>query len=102
LSIAALEAMAAGLPVVATAVGGVPELVSDGKTGFLVPRGDVVALAARLRVLLLDSERRLAMGAAGQARAREEFSIERMVAAVAAVYDDVLRQVPRPGTTAGR
>jgi glycosyltransferase involved in cell wall biosynthesis len=89
--IAALEAMAAGLPVVATAVGGVPELVSDGNTGFLVPRGDVAALAARLRVLLLDPERRLAMGAAGRARARAEFSIERMVSAVAAVYDDVLR-----------
>lgn len=90
LPISALEAMAAGLPVVATAVGGVPELVSEGKTGFLVPRGDVDALAERLRVLLLNPERRLAMGAAGQVRAREEFSIERMVAAVAAVYDDAL------------
>jgi glycosyltransferase involved in cell wall biosynthesis len=89
--IAALEAMAAGLPVVATAVGGVPELVSDGKTGFLVPRGDVAALAARLRVLLLDEERRSLMGVAAQVRAREEFTIERMVAAVAAVYDDLLR-----------
>jgi glycosyltransferase involved in cell wall biosynthesis len=91
LPIATLEAMAAGLPVVATAVGGVPELVSDGRTGFLVPRGDVAALAARLRVLLLNEEKRLVMGAAGRARAREEFSIERMVAAVAAVYDEVLR-----------
>jgi glycosyltransferase involved in cell wall biosynthesis len=88
--IAALEAMAAGLPVVATRVGGVPELVKDGETGWLVPRGDVRALAARLRALLLDPETRLAMGAAARARAKADFSVEQMVANVSAVYDDVL------------
>ena len=88
--IAALEAMAAGLPVVATRVGGVPELVKDGETGWLVPRGDVPALAAGLRTLLLDRDTRLAMGAAARARVAASFSVEQMVANVSAVYDDVL------------
>jgi glycosyltransferase involved in cell wall biosynthesis len=88
--IAALEAMAAGLPVVATRVGGVPELVKDGETGWLVPRGDVQALAARLRALLLDPDRRFTMGAAARARAEADFSVEQMVANISAAYDDVL------------
>ena len=63
--IAALDAMAAGLPVVATSVGGVPELIEDGKTGWLVPPRDAEALASRLRLLLCNPELRLSMGAAG-------------------------------------
>ena len=88
--IATLEAMAAGLPVIATAVGGLPELVKDGRTGWLVPPGDSTALAERLRLLLLNPEKRHAMGAAGQARARDSFSIERMVEAISKIYDDLL------------
>ena len=96
--IAALEAMAAGLPVVATAVGGVPELVEDGRTGWLVPPANPDALADRLRDLLLDPEKRRAMGAAGQARARESFSVERMVTAISEIYEQLLeaRRVAKP------
>jgi len=89
--ITALEAMAAGLPIVATAVDGIPELVEDGRTGWLVPPGDPAALAERLHVLLLDPEQRRAMGAAGRARAQEHFSIDRMVTGISKIYDDILR-----------
>jgi glycosyltransferase involved in cell wall biosynthesis len=82
--------MAAGLPVVASAVGGIPDLVEDGWTSFLVPPGDPVALADRLRALLLNPEQERAMGAAGQARVREHFSAERTVARIAEIYDGLL------------
>ena len=72
--IAALDAMAAGLPVVATSVGGVPELIEDGKTGCLVPPRDAEALASRLRLLLCNPELRVSMGAAAYARVRDHFS----------------------------
>jgi glycosyltransferase involved in cell wall biosynthesis len=98
--IAALEAMAAGLPVVASRVGGLPELVEDGVTGRLVPAGDERALAACLTDLLADPAARSALGRAGQARAQALFSIERMVAEVEALYERLLRphSSPAPAT----
>lgn len=93
LPMAALEAMAGGLPVVATSVGGLPEIVADGQTGYLVPPSDVMALSGRLRLLILDPKRRRAMGAAGQERARHHFSVDRMVREIAAIYDSL---VPGP------
>jgi glycosyltransferase involved in cell wall biosynthesis len=90
--IAALDAMAAGLPVVATDVGGVPELIEDGKTGRLVPPYDADALASRLRLLLLNPEQRLSMGAAGHARVRDHFSVAPMIESFAQLYDELVRE----------
>jgi glycosyltransferase involved in cell wall biosynthesis len=88
--IAALEAMAAGLPVVATNVGGVPELVEHGKTGWLVPPGDPVALSERLTALLVDPQQQRLMGAAGRRRAEEKFSQRRMVSEVEHIYEKLI------------
>jgi glycosyltransferase involved in cell wall biosynthesis len=88
--IAALDAMAAGLPVVATSVGGVPELIEDGKTGCLVPPRDAEALASRIRTLLCNPELRASMGAAGFARMRDHFSAAQMTANFARLYDELL------------
>lgn len=74
---AVIEAMAAGLPVVATAVGGVPEAVSHGETGLLVPARAPSAIAAAIRELANDPTKRASMGAAGATRARVMFSAER-------------------------
>ncbi|MGD1104920.1 MAG: glycosyltransferase family 4 protein [Terriglobia bacterium] len=88
--LAALEAMATGLPVVASSVGGVPELVVDGKTGWLVPPGDVEALAARLHLLLSNPEQRLSMGAAAAVRVRDHFSLAQMTENFSRLYDELL------------
>jgi len=80
LPLAILEAMAAGLPVVATAVSGNPEAVEDGVTGLLVPPESATALADALIKLLADPERRRAMGEAARARVAERFSIDRIAA----------------------
>ncbi|MGI9146231.1 MAG: glycosyltransferase [Chloroflexota bacterium] len=88
--IVALEAMACGLPVVATAVGGLLRTIEDGRTGFLVPSGDVGALADRLVALLLDAGRRQAIGAAARLTVEREFSWARTVQATLEVYRQVL------------
>ena len=88
--IAALDAMAAGLPVIASSVGGIPELVVDGETGWLVPPADVEALVSRLRPMLRSPEQRRSMGAAAQARARERFNIAQMTENFSRLYDELL------------
>ncbi|MBX3027487.1 glycosyltransferase family 4 protein [bacterium] len=90
LGVAALEAMAAGRPVVASAVGGLAEAVVDGRTGLLVPPGDAVALGAALERLLREPALRAALGAAGPTRVGEGFLAEQMVAAYERLYRDVL------------
>lgn len=77
--IAIIEAMAAGRPVIATAVGGIPEIVVHGETGLLVPPGDPIALAAAIRSLISDSKRALSFGARGRKRVHDKFSIEMVV-----------------------
>ena len=86
---AALEAMAAGRPVVARAVGALPETVLDGETGFLVGDESPGAVAAALTAILTDPARARAMGELGRRRAAAEFSPERSVAMVEAVYRSV-------------
>jgi len=94
--IAALEAMAAGLPVIASAVGGLPELVQDGETGWLVPAASPGELATRLRELICDERRRETMGNAGRQRALRDFSIPRMVGQTVAVYDGLFNPSRNP------
>jgi len=89
LSNVALEASAAGVPLVATAVGGTPEVVVDGMTGYLVPPGDPAALAERVSELLRDSTARARMSAAGRERMRAEFTFE----AQATAYLGLLRSL---------
>ena len=88
--LAALEAMACGRPVVATDVASLPELVSDGETGFLVDPRSAEALAAALARLSADGELRRRLGARGHERARTTFSLERMVERTLAVYQDAI------------
>jgi glycosyltransferase involved in cell wall biosynthesis len=85
-----LEAMLAGLPVVATRVSAVPEIVADRETGLLVEAGDATAVAAALSELLDDPARRRSLGQAGVARARAEFSVARMTRRTIDVYRDAL------------
>lgn len=87
--VAALEAMAAGLPVIASAAGGLPELVRDQETGLLFTSAASTELASRLRDLINDSEKRLSMGLAGRQRAVQHFSVTQMVDKVFAVYNEL-------------
>ena len=85
-SLTLLEAMARGLPVVATRVGGNPEVVVDGTTGLLVPPRDPVALAAALVAVWRDPERSRLMGLSGRERAERSFDIRRTVARYEVIY----------------
>lgn len=84
--LAVLEAMALGIPVIATRVGGLSELVAEGETGLLVPPADPPALAAALHRMLEDPALRRRLGEAGRARARRDFTIGRMAEETLAVY----------------
>jgi glycosyltransferase involved in cell wall biosynthesis len=92
LGVAALEAMARGRPVVASAVGGLAEIVIPERTGLLVPPGDAAALAAALERLLADPGLAWRLGAAGAARVAEHFLAEHMVSAYEALYREILAE----------
>ncbi len=87
-----LEAMAAGLPVVATNVGGTPEVVIDGETGFLVPPGDPQALADVIKKLMDDPELRRKFGKAGRERVEKHFTIEETVRKTEELYLRLLKE----------
>jgi glycosyltransferase involved in cell wall biosynthesis len=86
-----LEAMRAGLPVIASDVGGVSEAVVDGVTGFLVPTGDAVGFRDRLAVLLSNPDIRGRMGDAGRRTYEDKFTLDAMMRGTLAVYGSVLR-----------
>ena len=90
LSMAILEAMVAGKPVIATDVGGNPELVEDSETGYLVPSQNSQALADRLISLLMNRDRALQFGKVGQLRAQGQFSLRTMVREYQGIYDQCI------------
>jgi glycosyltransferase involved in cell wall biosynthesis len=90
ISITILEAMAAGLPVVATAVGGTPEVLANGAGGLLVPSRDAERLASAILALAADPQRRAVLGAAGRRRLETSFTIDRMVDEYVATYRGLL------------
>ena len=90
LPLSVLEAMAAGKPVVATAIGGTDEAVVHGETGLLVPPANPAALAKAMRMVLSDHVMSRRLGAAGRARAHQEFSTETMVQRITKIYGELL------------
>jgi glycosyltransferase involved in cell wall biosynthesis len=92
---AALEAMAAGKPVVGRKVGALPETVVDGETGLLLPEDQPELLAQAIFSILAEPERAMLMGAAGKRRVEREFSPERQVLRVEAVYQTILQRAGR-------
>ncbi len=85
-----LESYAAGVPVVATSVGGTPEVVADGVDGFLVPPGDPIAMARRILEVLSADERRRHMGMLGRRRIQREFTFDAQAVRFRLVCEDLL------------
>ncbi len=111
--VTAIESLASGCPVVATRVGGVPDVVEDGEDGFLVEPGDLEALADRLARLASDPELRERMGAAGRERILPRYAVERLIDDVDGLYRTLLARkgiavsaeagrTPRTPASAGR
>ncbi|MCD6553999.1 MAG: glycosyltransferase [Anaerolineae bacterium] len=88
-----IEGMAAGVPVVSTAVGGVPDIVTDGVCGSLVPPGDAAELARAVVALLRDQEKARTMGRAGREAVRDRFSVERLLSDVERLYTQLLAEM---------
>jgi glycosyltransferase involved in cell wall biosynthesis len=89
--LALLEGMLCALPVVASRVSSIPEIVEDGETGLLVPPDDPAALRRAIERVLADGELRLRLGEAGLRRAHAEFSVGRMASRTLGVYDEIAR-----------
>jgi len=90
--VTAIEALASGCPVVATRVGGVPDVVTDGEDGFLVEPGDIDGLAARLALLARDPALRAALGGAGRERMRGRYAVDRLIDDIDRLYRDLLER----------
>ena len=97
LGLVVMEGLFAQLPVVGTRVGGTPEIITDGETGFLVPARAPRELARRVCELLADPALARRMAKAGQARAAELFSVERMIKEIEALYEKLLHLEPERG-----
>ena len=92
LGLVVMEAAMAGRPVVATAVGGVPEIVEHQVTGSLVPQGDEQALASEMTTMLLNPDQRARMGADARRHAAQAFDLQRMRTATRSLYAEVLQE----------
>ena len=92
-----LEALACGLPVVATAIDGIPEQIDDGRTGFLVPAGDAAGMARQVVRLLTREGIRLLMAGEAQQMVKDRFDIHQQVRAYLDWYDSILVRVPSGG-----
>ena len=92
MGVSLLQASCAGVPIVASRVGGIPEAVQEGVTGYLVPPSDVSALAEAIIQILKSPDRRRAMGLSGRQWVENYFSEDRMVEGNLAVYQDLLRR----------
>jgi glycosyltransferase involved in cell wall biosynthesis len=92
--VALIEAGAAGLPTVATSVGGVPDVIQDGTTGLLVPAKDQAALAGATVKLLTTPELRRSIGLAARERVRDRYAAEVLVKNLAALYENLVGQLP--------
>jgi L-malate glycosyltransferase len=89
----ALEAMACEVPVIASNVGGIPEVVRNGRDGFLVEPGDIATMATLAAEVLSDSEKQAAMGAAARQQAHENFCSDSIIARYERFYDRIIREV---------
>jgi glycosyltransferase involved in cell wall biosynthesis len=85
-----LEALACGIPVIATAVGGIPEQIHEGKTGFLTPLGDASAMAGAIWRLLEDPDLRKKMGDAAIREVNEKFSLDLQVKRFLSWYEEII------------
>jgi glycosyltransferase involved in cell wall biosynthesis len=99
LPVIVLEALAAGVPVVATAVGGTPEVIEDGINGFLVPPGDPAALAQRIRDALRDDSLRRGMGERGRQLIREQFTFAAQAQAYEQLFAKLIKEKPETRNT---
>ena len=96
LPMAILEGMAYGLPIIATRVGAIPEVITDGVEGFLVEPGDIESLADRLLRLSMDAELREQMGIAARRRVEADHSLDVMVEGLLTVYSEALGRQGQP------
>lgn len=94
-----LEAMAAGLPTVASNVGGIPDVIEDGANGILVPPGDSHKLAAAISQLIEDCAMRTRMGEAARDRVSQRFTLEQQVSSTENMYLDLCRKLPKDRTS---
>jgi glycosyltransferase involved in cell wall biosynthesis len=91
-SLALLEAMAAGLPVIGSRVGGLPEVVADGENGLLIPPRDAGALADALERLLADPAGAQALGDHARRHVREHFTLERLGREINEIYEELVEK----------
>jgi glycosyltransferase involved in cell wall biosynthesis len=97
LPLSILESMRAGLPVIASSVGGIPEAICDGETGYVVPPGNPQALRETLEPVLTSSALRGRLGAAGRTRYEEHFTLSRFVANTLTVYRQIVEAASQSG-----